>query len=92
LAFVEAMAMGVPVVSVRAGGTPEVIEDGKAGLLGAPDDAEQLAANLVALIGEPERRRQLGQYGRRCALERFTVQRMADDVESVYRFVAARAG
>jgi glycosyltransferase involved in cell wall biosynthesis len=80
------------VVSVRAGGTPEVVEDGKAGLLGAPDDAEQLAANLVALIDEPERRRRLGEYGRRSVHEHFTVQRMADDVESVYRFVAACAG
>ncbi|MEA2313847.1 MAG: hypothetical protein QOI03_539 [Solirubrobacteraceae bacterium] len=92
LAFVEAMAMGKPVVSVRAGGTPEVVEDGKSGLLGAPDDAEQLAANLLALIDEPERRSRLGEYGRRRVLEHFTVQRMADEVESVYRFVAgARA-
>jgi glycosyltransferase involved in cell wall biosynthesis len=89
LAFVEAMAMCKPVVSVRAGGTPEVVEDGKAGLLGAPDDAEQLAANLLALIGEPERRRQLGEYARRRVLEHFNVQRMADDVESVYRLMAA---
>jgi glycosyltransferase involved in cell wall biosynthesis len=87
LAFVEAMAMGNPVVAVRAGGTPEVVEDGKAGLLGAPDDVEQLAANLLALIEEPERRRRMGAYARRRALDHFPVQRMADDVESVYRFV-----
>jgi glycosyltransferase involved in cell wall biosynthesis len=92
LAFLEAMAMGKPVVSVHDGGTPELVEDGRAGLLGAPDDAEQLAANLLALIDAPERRRTLGEYGRRRVLEHFTVQRMADDVESVYRFVAARAG
>ena len=88
LALVEAMAMGKPVVSVRAGGTPELVEDGKAGLLGEPDDAEQLAANLLALIDEPERRRRMGEYGRRRALDYFSVQRMAEDVESVYRFVA----
>jgi glycosyltransferase involved in cell wall biosynthesis len=88
LALVEAMAMGNPVVSVRAGGTPELVEDGKAGLLGEPDDAEQLAANLLALIDEPERRRRMGEYGRRRTLDSFSVQRMADEVESVYRFVA----
>jgi glycosyltransferase involved in cell wall biosynthesis len=87
LALIEAMAMADPVVSVRAGGTPEIVQDGKAGLLGEPDDAEQLAANLLALIDDPERRRRMGQYARRRALEHFTVQRMADDVESVYRFV-----
>lgn len=88
LALVEAMAMAKPVVSVRAGGTPELVDDGKAGLLGAPDDAEQLAANLLALIDEPERARRMGEYGRRRALDYFSVQRMAEDVESVYRFVA----
>jgi glycosyltransferase involved in cell wall biosynthesis len=92
LASVEAMAMEKPVVSVRAGGTPEVVEEDKAGLLGAPDDVEQLAANLLALIDDPERRRQLGKYGRRRVFEHFTAQRMADDVESVYRFVATRNG
>jgi glycosyltransferase involved in cell wall biosynthesis len=88
LALVEAMAMGNPVVSVRAGGTPEIVEDEKAGLLGAPDDVEQLATNLLALIDDPERRRRMGDYARRRVLDYFTVQRMADDVESVYRFVA----
>jgi glycosyltransferase involved in cell wall biosynthesis len=88
LALVEAMAMGNPVVSVRAGGTPELVDDGKAGLLGAPDDAAQLAANLLALIDDPERRRRMGEYARERAPERFSVQRMADDVESVYRLVA----
>jgi glycosyltransferase involved in cell wall biosynthesis len=90
LASLEAMAMEKPVVSVRAGGTPEVVEHGKAGLLGEPDDAEELAANLLALLDAPERRRTLGEYGRRRVLEHFTVQRMADDVEAVYRLVAAR--
>ncbi len=91
LAFVEAMAMGNPVVSVRAGGTPEVVEDERAGLLGAPDDAEQLAANLLALVDDPERRRRMGEYGRRRVLDYFSVRRMADDIESVYRFVAGVA-
>jgi len=88
LAFLEAMAMGNPVVSVRAGGTPELVEDGMAGLLGTPDDAEELAANLLALIDDPERRRVMGDYARRRVLESFSVQQMADDIESVYRYVA----
>jgi glycosyltransferase involved in cell wall biosynthesis len=88
LAFLEAMAMGNPVVSVRAGGNPEMVEEGKAGLLGEPDDVEQLAANLLTLLDDPERGRRMGEYGRQLVLEHFFAQRMADDVESVYRFVA----
>lgn len=87
LAFLEAMAMGKPVVSVRAGGTPEIVEEGKAGLLGEPDDVEQLAANLLTLLDDPEQGRRMGEYGRKRVLEHFFAQRMADDVESVYRFV-----
>jgi glycosyltransferase involved in cell wall biosynthesis len=87
LVFLEAMAMGNPVVSVRAGGIPELVDEGKTGLLGDPDDAEQLAANLLALIDDPERRRRMGEDGRQRVLDHFSAQRMADDVESVYRFV-----
>ena len=88
LAFLEAMAMGNPVVSVRAGGIPELVQEGETGLLGDPDDAEQLAGNLLALIDDTEQRRRMGESGRRRVLEHFSAQRMADGVESVYRFVA----
>ena len=88
LALIEAMAMGNPIVSVRAGGTPELVEDGQTGLLGRSDDAEQLAANLLALLDDPERRRLMGDRGRRRALDHFSVQRMTDGVESVYRYMA----
>ncbi len=88
LAFFEAMAMANPVVSVRAGGTPEIVEDRETGLLGTPDDAEELAENLVALVDDPDRRRRMGENARERVLGHFSVQRMADDVESVYRFVA----
>jgi glycosyltransferase involved in cell wall biosynthesis len=87
LAHVEAMAMGKPVVGVRAGGAPEIIEDGETGLLGTPDDSEQLASNLNALIADPARRRQMGAHGRDRVLDYFNAQRMADDVEAVYRLL-----
>jgi glycosyltransferase involved in cell wall biosynthesis len=86
--FVEAMAMRTPVVALRSGGTPEIVEDGQAGLLSNPDDAEQLAANIVTLLRDPERRQKMGVYGRRRVLERFTTRHMADGAEQVYRVVA----
>jgi glycosyltransferase involved in cell wall biosynthesis len=87
LAEIEAMAMGKPIVAVRAGGAPELIEHGRTGLLGPPDDADQLAANLLRLIDDPRLRHELGGNGRRRARDCFSAERMAEDVEAVYRSV-----
>ncbi len=92
LAHIEAMAMGKPVVTVDSGGAPELVEHGKAGLVGAADDVEALAANLIALIDDPPRRRELGDYGRRRVREYLNARRMADEVEAVYRLVAVADG
>jgi len=51
LVLVEAMACGVPVVGVRSGSLPEVVEEGKTGLLVAPYDAKGLASSIEALCG-----------------------------------------
>jgi glycosyltransferase involved in cell wall biosynthesis len=91
LAHIEAMAMGKPVVGVRAAGAPELVVDGETGLLGPADDSDQLASNLIELIEDPERRRRMGQRGRHRVLECLNAQRMADEVEAVYRLVAAPA-
>lgn len=90
LAHIEAMAMALPVVAVRAGGTPELVRDGETGLLGPADDVDQLAANLNALVGDPTRRKAMGDAGRRRALTDLTARRMADEVEAVYRVTASR--
>ena len=92
LAHIEAMAMGKPVVTVASGGAPELVEHGKAGLVGPVDDVEALAANLIALIDDPSGRRELGEYGRRRVQEYLNARRMADEVEAVYRLVAVAGG
>ena len=53
LALVEAMACGVPVVSTRVGGIPEVVADGETGLLAASPDASELADKMTRLVGTP---------------------------------------
>jgi glycosyltransferase involved in cell wall biosynthesis len=88
LTHVEAMAMGNPVVAVDSGGIREIVDHGHTGLLGPPDDATQLAANLNTLIDAPDRRREMATAGRNRVHELFTAQRMADGVEAVYRRVA----
>jgi glycosyltransferase involved in cell wall biosynthesis len=90
LAHIEAMAMATPVVTVAAGGGAELIVDGETGLHAAVDDPDSLAAALIALIEDPQRRARLGAAGRRRAVEYLNAGRMADDVEAVYRHLAGQ--
>jgi len=84
LVFAEAMAMKRPVVALTDGGTPEVVEHGKCGLLSAPGDVDALAANLTKLLDDPELRTQFGEYGRSRVEQHFTPQRMASDFARIY--------
>lgn len=90
LVFLEAMAMRRPVVALDNGGTPEVVEHGRAGLLSAPYDIPALASNIVTLLRDPERRRQMGDYGRARVLEYFNAQRMTADAVAAYEQVLSK--
>jgi glycosyltransferase involved in cell wall biosynthesis len=89
LVYAEALAMQRPVVALGDGGTPEVVEHGKSGLLSPSGDIEALAENLVTLLRDAELRKSFGEYGRRRVLERFTPGRMANDVADLYRSLVA---
>lgn len=65
IAFLEAMAAGLPIVATRAAAIPEVVPDGEAGLLVPPRDPECLAEALVRVLGDADLRRRLGEAGRR---------------------------
>ena len=60
----EAMACGVPVISSRISGIPELVDDGVSGILVPPGQPEALAQALIRLAQEPALRRQLGSAGR----------------------------
>ena len=64
-ALLEAMAAGCPVIASAVGGTPELIEDGRTGLLFAPDSADALSACMARLCADPALRTSLS----RSALE-----------------------
>jgi glycosyltransferase involved in cell wall biosynthesis len=84
LVFLEAMAMQRPVVAVNDGGTPEVVEHGRSGLLSPPQDVEALARNIVTLLEDRELRTRMGAYGRSRVLEYFNARRMARDAGAAY--------
>ncbi len=64
IAILEAMAAGLPVVATRVGGIPEVVEDGRTGLLVEPGDPPALSAALERLVSEVVTRKEMGQQGR----------------------------
>jgi glycosyltransferase involved in cell wall biosynthesis len=90
LSALEAMALGKPVVASRVGGTPEVVEDGETGMLVPPSDASALAEALASLVRSPEAMERMGRAGRQRVAERFGAERMASEIEEVYREVARR--
>jgi glycosyltransferase involved in cell wall biosynthesis len=84
LVFLEAMAMRKPVVALDNGGTPEVVEHGRSGLLAPEGDVGAMTAHIVALLRDPARRARMGEYGRSRVLDYFHARRMADDAASAY--------
>jgi glycosyltransferase involved in cell wall biosynthesis len=67
IALIEAMALGKPVVVTRVGGLPEVVRDGRDGILVPPRDPAILAARIVEVLGDQGLRDRLGQAAHRRA-------------------------
>jgi glycosyltransferase involved in cell wall biosynthesis len=74
----------IPVIASRIGGLPEVVDDGRTGLLVPPGDAAALAHAIAALLEGAETRRSLGSEGHRRVEERFRAAAMARRVEDLY--------
>jgi len=70
----EAQSQGLACVATRVAGIPELIEHGTTGLLVAPDEPEELARSLEALIRDPGRRRALGEAGRLRVAAKFALE------------------
>ncbi len=83
-AALEAMLHGLPVVASHVGGVPEVVRDGETGLLVPPGDETQLAAALVALCADVERRKALGARGRERVLGHFAPHQRAERILGLY--------
>ncbi|MBL8328201.1 MAG: glycosyltransferase family 4 protein [Rubrivivax sp.] len=87
VALMEAMSLGLPVVSTRLSGVPELVVDGKTGLLAEPGDPASLAACIERAMGQPDHARAWGtaarahvrwEFGREVNLRRL-VQHFGDE-------------
>jgi alpha-maltose-1-phosphate synthase len=89
----EAMACGTPVVASRVGGIPEVVDDGKTGVLVPLDDGFEagLAQALDSVIGDPEAARRMGEAGRERAVGEFGWDAVARRTVGLYREILEQA-
>ncbi len=83
-ALVEAMAAGLPIVASRAGGIPEVLGEGEAGLLVEAGSASALAQGIEKLLLDSELRVQLGKVAKERS-RRYSVEVMFHKLEALYR-------
>ncbi|MCB9290587.1 MAG: glycosyltransferase [Lewinellaceae bacterium] len=86
--ILEYMALGKPVVATDGGGTPEIVENGRTGLLVSPLNPEEMAEKIAYLLDHPEKAREMGQEGRRIIETEFTISRMTERYIDIYKSMA----
>jgi glycosyltransferase involved in cell wall biosynthesis len=87
-AVIEAMALGLPIVTSDLEPVREVVEDGRCADLVPPRGSDELAAAIVSLLSDRARAAALGARGREIYLERFTLERSTERIVELYRRVA----
>ncbi len=90
VAAIEALAAERPVVATRVGGTPAVVEDGVSGYLADEGDVATISARLAELAADPALRTRMGQAGAARMNELYAKERMADEIDGLYRSLLAR--
>jgi len=88
--LLEAMACGIPIVATGVGGNPEAVQDGVEGILVPAHTPEAVATAVERLIQDTGLRRQMGEAGRRRALEHFSIKAMVCAFEKVYERTLSR--
>jgi glycosyltransferase involved in cell wall biosynthesis len=84
LSLAEGMAAGCVAIGSDAGGIPEVIADGKTGILFSSGEELELAAKIQALLENDEFRIQLAQRGQKFVRENFSMQKMRESLLNAY--------
>ena len=88
IALVEAMAVGLPVVSTTVGGIPFVVKNGESGLLSAYSDVDSFAHNIIRLLDNEDLRDKMSLSAREIA-QNYSWTNIAQAIETVYNRVIA---
>ncbi len=85
IVFLEAGAWGKPVIGGDSGGIPDAIEDGKSGLLVDSESVEALESAMQFFIDNPDKKIEMGEYGKNRALQKFSWTLQADRFASMIK-------
>ena len=84
MAVLEAMAVGLPVVTTRAGALPEMVEDGKGGLIVQRRNVPALVSALRMLMNDPARRKRMATFNREKVRAQYTYSMVAPQLMAIY--------
>jgi glycosyltransferase involved in cell wall biosynthesis len=87
VALLEAMALCRPIVATAVGGTPEVIDDGETGVLVPAEDPDALATSILALLGDADARKRLGEAAAAAAARNWDASVTASHLREIYERV-----
>lgn len=85
----EAMACQLVVIGTATGGTEEILQDGVNGLTFEAGNAAMLAERILSVAEDPELRHRLAARARQTVEERFSLDRMVDEIEDSFRQILA---
>jgi glycosyltransferase involved in cell wall biosynthesis len=88
--IIEGMAAGKPIVATDGGGVPEIVEDGKTGILVPMGDFQAMADAITRILADPALAADMGARGLERVRDHFTIEQKARKVEAVYLTMSSR--
>jgi glycosyltransferase involved in cell wall biosynthesis len=82
--LLEAMAVGLPVITTAVAGIPELVEHNQTGLLYRPHDVDGVASGMIELLRNAEKRRQLGRAASKKVTEQFDMTQAAQSLKTLF--------
>ena len=90
LSLLEAMAAEKPIIATEVGGNSEIVINGVSGFLVPPENPNALAEKIIYLLKDKEKRKKMGEEGRRIVKEKFSIEQMLKEYENLYEKLLKR--